>query len=74
MIEQDWIILRLIDEIDRKAGLSDDSTKAILYLIQKYGRKKVGKCDELLKKEKKQKMKQFDKLFKEYLQALEDAK
>jgi hypothetical protein len=70
MNEQDWIILRLLIEIDAVTELGDDSTKATLYLTQKYGKKKVWECLKLIKKEKKKKMDKFDELLKDYLKAL----
>jgi hypothetical protein len=69
MLEQDWIILRLLMEIDSSKELGDDSIKATLYLIQKYGREKVWKSMKLLKKEKKAKMDKFDELLKDYLRS-----
>ena len=53
MKDYDWIILRLIVEIDNSSSNFDhDSLKAVQYLIKKYGRKKLQKYVDILENER----------------------
>jgi hypothetical protein len=75
MTESDWIILRLTKEIDESVGFNGpdcNAVKAILYLIKKYGRRKINKSIKRLEKEKQAKVDKFDELLKDYLKALKN--
>jgi hypothetical protein len=75
MNKSDWIILRLTKEIDDNIGFNGsecDAVKATLYLIKKYGSKKIAKNLECLKKEKQAKKDKFEELYKDYLRCLKN--
>ena len=53
MKKSDWIILRLIMQIEViEKGLEGDATEAVKFLIKKYGNKKIESCMKAIKKDR----------------------